>query len=142
MFVLHHCDNPPCINPDHLYIGTKKDNTQDMTARGRDRGRFQPLPLVDKICPVCGSAFQVKDGKSPQNLTCSPSCAAKHSWITAPVRNQRRADPQTRTCPICQEPFTVTRPSSRKKTCGSVACVSAQRWAVRRAPSTSACRQP
>jgi hypothetical protein len=35
--VLHHCDNPPCCNPDHLYRGTHKDNTRDMYIRGRAR---------------------------------------------------------------------------------------------------------
>jgi len=35
MWVLHHCDNPPCINPDHLYIGTAADNAQDRERRGR-----------------------------------------------------------------------------------------------------------
>lgn len=33
--VCHHCDNPPCCNPRHLYYGTAKDNTQDMIRRGR-----------------------------------------------------------------------------------------------------------
>ena len=35
MYVLHKCDNPPCIRPSHLYIGTKKQNTQDAVRRGR-----------------------------------------------------------------------------------------------------------
>lgn len=34
--VLHHCDNPTCVNPDHLYIGTQRDNMQDALARGRN----------------------------------------------------------------------------------------------------------
>lgn len=35
--VLHRCDNPPCVNPDHLFIGTDKDNVADMLAKGRNR---------------------------------------------------------------------------------------------------------
>jgi hypothetical protein len=42
LWVLHHCDNPPCINPDHLYPGTAADNTADMIARGRRRCKCSP----------------------------------------------------------------------------------------------------
>lgn len=45
MFCLHHCDNPPCVRPDHLYIGTKKDNARDRSLRGRgcdSRGELHP----------------------------------------------------------------------------------------------------
>lgn len=40
LFVLHSCDNPPCVNPAHLSVGTPADNMADKIARGRTRVPF------------------------------------------------------------------------------------------------------
>jgi hypothetical protein len=57
--VLHRCDNPPCVRPDHLFLGTKRDNTADMWSKGRQAG--SPAEnAVKTACPKHGTAFETK----------------------------------------------------------------------------------
>ncbi len=44
LLVCHHCDNPPCINPEHLFLGTVKDNALD----ARDKNRLYLGPRTKK----------------------------------------------------------------------------------------------
>jgi hypothetical protein len=45
-WVLHHCDTPRCVRPDHLYLGTVIENSRDMVAR--HRGVMPPQPTLEQ----------------------------------------------------------------------------------------------
>jgi hypothetical protein len=46
--VLHHCDNPACVRPDHLFLGTRKDNAIDMVGKGRQlRGQANAMSKLE-----------------------------------------------------------------------------------------------
>ncbi len=54
MFVLHRCDVPSCINPNHLFLGTQSDNIKDMYSKGRFkrkqfRGETSPAAKLKEI---------------------------------------------------------------------------------------------
>lgn len=49
MVVMHICDNPPCVNPDHLRLGTQLDNIRDRDIKGRTKkGKQRKFLLLKK----------------------------------------------------------------------------------------------
>lgn len=64
--VMHECDNPPCINPDHLVAGTRKDNMRDCVRKGRHGG--PPPPQLEGKNPAAKlSRAQVRLIKASSN---------------------------------------------------------------------------
>ncbi len=89
MLVCHHCDNRPCVNPAHLFVGDYKDNARDMVNKGRDyRGErlrgsaVATSKLVEDQIP--GILARVASGES------QPRIAREHGVSTTVINNIAR----------------------------------------------------
>ncbi len=72
-YVLHKCDNPSCINPDHLWLGSIADNQKDMADKGRSGGavRYGEQNGNAKLTPEIVREFRsrkVSEGLSAEKL--------------------------------------------------------------------------
>ena len=75
--VLHKCDNPPCINPEHLFLGTNLDNARDMVRKGRQanvRGERNPKAKLTE--------HQVKVIRGCRRMGCSLKYLANRYGVT------------------------------------------------------------
>lgn len=60
LYVCHHCDNPRCVQPDHLFLGTPSDNALDKVQKGRANPykNRKRAPFVSLTCGACGGTFE------------------------------------------------------------------------------------
>jgi len=82
LYVCHTCDNPPCVNPEHLFLGTQLDNIRDASRKGRMPGN--PHPCTDTAKAKIGAFFRGRPGTPHTEET------KKHLAITSASRFKRR----------------------------------------------------
>jgi hypothetical protein len=68
--ICHHCDNPLCTNPKHIYAGTYSQNARDARARQR-----YPKPVREVVVCKCGKEFTRRRGSAKK--FCDSSCRAR-----------------------------------------------------------------
>jgi len=81
LVIMHTCDNPPCVNIDHLRMGTDADNAADRDAKGRGRGG-SPRPNVD----LCRNGLH----PWPESAVTYPSARGPHCQPCAREANRLR----------------------------------------------------
>jgi hypothetical protein len=89
--VMHTCDNPPCVNPAHLRLGTVADNQSDMAAKGRStKGRPRPPRTVLTDAQVRELRALSRSGMAASNLAARYGMDA--TSVHAILRGARRAN--------------------------------------------------
>ena len=75
--VLHSCDNPNCVNPNHLRVGTRKDNAQDMVKRNRAHAKRRGIDLSEGVNTTSSMEYEGFTGTKGEGGTPFPK-GTKH----------------------------------------------------------------
>jgi len=68
MHVLHRCDNPPCINVEHLFLGTNRENIADRVNKGRSASRERAPGAKLKEADITTIRYRLSNGESGRSI--------------------------------------------------------------------------
>lgn len=88
LWVLHACDNPGCVNPNHLFLGTMQDNTADMVAKGRHRVGVGEQARSAKLSPANVLAIRAADAAGQGQASIARSYGVTRASVHAIVHRR------------------------------------------------------
>lgn len=94
MYVLHRCDNPPCVRPSHLFLGSQSDNITDCVAKGRHGARRWPerIPRGDRHGKAKLTEERVRDIRTASPKVSARELAERYGVTPTHIRSIRRGE--------------------------------------------------